>query len=224
MRMVRRARGLHPCKFRSMNDDAPPAPASVSPWPARALAKGPRLPIKALDARGKRLCELMTFGLDEEGAQAAGLPANTPLPLEQAALVAGMRIKNARFVFAQPAFLKAYSAELQRIRKAHHARAIGTIAQIMEDEGDGTAATKTVRLKAANSLLDNPEARTPGVSVNINNAVQLTAGIVIRLPTDVKSAPLESADAAPRTIIDASDIHSQPRVIPVPKERASDDR
>jgi hypothetical protein len=182
--------------------------------PARAKPKGPRLPIKALDARGKRLCELMTFGLDEDDALAHGLPPHTPLALEQAALIAGLRIKNARFIFSQPAFLKEYSAELQRIRKAHHARAIGTIAQIMEDEGDGTAATKTVRLKAANSLLDNPEARAPGVSVNINNGVQLSPGVVIRLPAGVSATPLESDDATPPVTIEHDDHHHEPRAIP----------
>ncbi|RTL90792.1 MAG: hypothetical protein EKK29_01325 [Hyphomicrobiales bacterium] len=81
----------------------------------------------------------------------------------------------------------------------------------MDDEGDGSAATKTVRLKAANALLDNPEARAPNVSVSINNGVQLSAGVVVALPPEL--AKIASERLEPNSI--------EPKAAPVIERRGS---
>jgi hypothetical protein len=120
-------------------------------------------------------------------------------------------------LFSQRVFLGAYSENLEALRKSHHARAVGTLANIMSDEGDGTAATKTARIKAANSLLDNPEARSNGVSVTVNNGVNLAPGIVIRLPADLPLTPLETGED-PHLIDRRKTIDHEPRLIPHPRK------
>lgn len=162
----------------------------------RAEPRGQRLPLRALDSRGRKLCDLMLFGADPDEAEQYGFPPNSPLTLEQAAVIVGLKMTNARFIFSQKFFLAAYSEGLKQLRRSHQARALGTLAQIMDDDSDQSAA-KTVRVKCANALLDNPEARGPNVNIQVNNGVTLQAGVVIRLPSGVQAPPLESGDPAP---------------------------
>lgn len=172
-----------------------------APVPARAQAKSERLPIKALDDRGRKLVDLMTFGLDDaDEAERRGLPANTPLTLEQASELAGLKRRNAHFLFSQKVFLQAYSENLAALKKSKQARAVATLADIAFDPGDETAATKTVRVKAANALLDNGEARAAPVNVNVGVGVNLQPGIVIRLPANVPKTPLEGGEQPANTI------------------------
>jgi hypothetical protein len=90
---------------------------------------------------------------------------------------------NARFIFSQKVFLAAYSEGLKQLRRSHQARALGTLAQIMDDDSDQSAAAKTVRVKCANALLDNPEARGPNVNIQVNNGVGGRDPIAQRRPS-----------------------------------------
>jgi hypothetical protein len=195
---VRRGQTLHTCNVSTMNrSDVEDAPihdeTPVSRAPAMAVPKGPRKPIAALDSRGRKLIQLMVFGFDDpEEAARYGLPAHTPLTLEQASEPAGLKRRNARYLFSQRAFLAAYSENLAALRKSHQARAVATLAEIADDPGDGTAATKTARIKASNSLLDDQGGRGTNVNVNVGVGVQqITAGIVLRLPAGIAAPPLE---------------------------------
>ncbi|NDB68969.1 MAG: hypothetical protein EB015_13370 [Methylocystaceae bacterium] len=154
----------------------------------------PRKALRCLDRRGERLVELMTLGLtSEEASSYPDLPACEPLTLEQAARVIGLKMKNARFIFASAPFLKAYSANLGAIRNGHKARAVAVLAEVMNTAGDGLASDRAVRIKAASQLLNDGDGR-PGSQVNlqINNGGQVLApGIVIRLPASAPTTPLE---------------------------------
>jgi hypothetical protein len=58
-----------------------------------------------------------------------------------------------------------------------------TAIQIRDDDGDGSAAIRTVRLKACAFIEGTPD--EAGVVVNVNqqtNVAQITPGYVIRLP------------------------------------------
>jgi hypothetical protein len=168
-----------------------------APEPRTYKAISPRKPIRKLDSRGQKLCQLMTFGFDDEAeALKWGLPAFEPLSLDQAAKPAGLRRSNARFVFAQPIFLKSYSEALGAMRSAHKARAVMTMAQIMDDAGENTAADRAVRLKASQALMGDSEGRG-GTTVNValnQSSVTLQPGVVIRLPAGVAAPPLERMD------------------------------
>jgi hypothetical protein len=112
-----------------------------------------------------------------------------PLTLEQAARVIGLKMKNARFLFASQPFLKAYSANLMAIRNGHKARAVAVLAEVMNTAGDGLASDRAVRIKAASQLLNDSDGRSESqVNLQINNGgPALAPGIVIRLP----ASPLE---------------------------------
>ena len=155
-----------------------------------------RKPIRQLDERGLRLVDLMTLGLTpEEAADHPDLPAAEPLTLEQAARVVGLKLKNARFIFASHPFLTSYSANLVAIRNAHKARAIAVLAEIMNSAGDGLAADRAVRVKAASQLLNDGEGRRAcaSVAVQVNNGTALQPGIVVRLPASAGIPPLEQS-------------------------------
>ena len=149
----------------------------------RAQPKGPRLPIRALDDRGRALLEAMVHGVDEEKAEELGLDPHRPLPLELAAQAAGLKTKNARFIFSQKVFLAEFSKELAAIRSGHKARAVQVLADIMEDPGNNLAADKAVRVKASTVLLGSDAGENKS-SINLNVGVNLTAGVVVRLAPD----------------------------------------
>jgi hypothetical protein len=110
-----------------------------------------------------------------------GLPR--PLTLEEAAKAEGYRLKRARnYLEDLPAF-NAYRAQLLKARRMNEeARNLHTAIEIRDDEGDGSAATKTVRLKACSFIEGKPDAAS--VTVNVNqqtNVAQIQPGYVIRL-------------------------------------------
>jgi hypothetical protein len=163
--------------------------------PERQFKKvSPRKALRCLDRRGERLVELMTLGLkSEEASSYPDLPACEPLTLEQAAHVIGLKMKNARFIFASSPFLKAYSLNLGAIRNGHKARAVAVLAEVMNSAGQGLAADRAVRVKAASQLLNDGDGRSGSqVNLQINNGCPaLSPGIVIRLPASTPSPPLE---------------------------------
>lgn len=190
---------------------------SLSETDNKPLKKvSPRKPIRQLDSRGERLCELMAFGTDDpEEAAHWGVPAHEPLSLKQAAPIAGLRMRNARFLFSETVFMREYSKALASAKNGHRARAIQRIANIMDDEGDRTAADRKVQLQAATVLLGDNENKAGSTNVNLTlnqNTVNLTAGVVIRLPSDAPQSPLEAQPSED----DASLIDARP--IEGPKE------
>jgi hypothetical protein len=78
---------------------------------------------------------------------------------------------------------------LEGRRKAVQARNLAVAVEIRDNPGEGLAADRTVRLKAASFIQGDEK---PGVTVNINQqtnvANTITPGYVIRLPA-VKPAP-----------------------------------
>lgn len=113
-----------------------------------------------------------------------------PLRIEEAARVLGFRLRHARHLFTQPVFLKAHAAAVEAIRNGSKVDAIRKVVEVLHDNGDGSAAFRKVQLSAAQMLLQDqdPQAKT-GVTVNVG--LNLTAGVVVRLPPDAPQAPLE---------------------------------
>jgi hypothetical protein len=74
------------------------------------------------------------------------------------------------------------------------ARALLAQGEILEDKGENTAADRRVRLQASQTILGEESRQSP-VSVTVNNNIPLTAGIVIRLPYEAASTPLEARDS-----------------------------
>jgi hypothetical protein len=111
-----------------------------------------------------------------------GLPR--PLTLEEAAKAEGYRLKRARNYLADLPAFNLYRAQLLKARRENEAaRNLATAIEIRDDDGDGSAAIRTVRLKACQFIESAPD--KAGVTVNINqtsNVASITPGYVIRLP------------------------------------------
>jgi hypothetical protein len=118
------------------------------------------------------------------------LKPNEPLRLEEAARVLGIRLRHARHLFNQPVFVKAYQAELDSLRNGSKVDALRKVIEIVGDDGDGSAAFRKVQLSAAGMILGSDEQNSKP-QVNVNVGVNLTAGVVVRLPADAPSSPLE---------------------------------
>jgi len=118
------------------------------------------------------------------------LKPNEPLRLEEAARVLGIRLRHARHLFSQAVFQKAYQAELDSLRNGSKVKALRKVIEIVGDDGDGSAAFRKVQLSAAGMILGTDEQNSKP-QVNVNVGVNLTAGVVVRLPADAPSSPLE---------------------------------
>jgi hypothetical protein len=132
-------------------------------------------------------CRQLRIGVDQ------------PLSLIEAADAARVRRREARRISVDPLFHQALHQELKSYRESLHPEAIRTIAAIMNDPGDGSAASKTVQLKASTTLLGENASGNGGTNVQINlgGAGKITAGIVIRMPATAKRTP---GEAEPETL------------------------
>ena len=193
---------------------APPSHPQRGPKPGakrvailkdRYKEASPRKPLAKLDVRGRNLLRLMTQGLsieEEEFAEIIGVEIGEPLEVEQAADVLNIRRKNARWIAEDPLFIRERAVAVKELLAAKKPRAAFRLGKLVDEPGEGSAADRTVQLKAAQAVLGETIAPSrPGVSVTVNNNVQpLAAGIVIRLPQNIPSPPLETKRPEPLTI------------------------
>lgn len=178
----------------------------VRPRGAAIKAKTDMGPLTELTPRHRLLIQYTVHGVPPEKAHlldyltratpsednpnaSRPLRPNEPLSIEEAARVIGFRLRHARHLFTQSIFLKAHAAELETIRNGSKVAAMRKVVEVLHDDGDGSAAFRKVQLSAAQMLLNDPEANKPGVSVNVG--INLTAGVVVRLPADLAPTPLE---------------------------------
>lgn len=175
--------------------------------------KHARKPLRELDLRSQLMLEYMLVGTRHKSiADRIGVEPNEPMSQQQASDAVGLRRRNGRFIFSQPVFQKALAKGIEELRSGHRVKATLTQIELMNDRGDGSAAAGTLRLKASQALLGDGEGKGGGVNVNVqvNNGVTLTAGVVVRLPSDVPLTPLETQprEDDPR-IIDARPIEGK---------------
>ena len=125
-----------------------------------------------------------------------GLPR--PLSLEEAARAEGYRLRRARSYLADLPAFNAYRRHLLKERReSEQARNLATAIAIRDDEGDGSAATKTVQLKAC-AFIEGPPDKGPAVTVNVNQTSNnLVAGYIIRLPAKPEGAPTIEGNVSP---------------------------
>jgi hypothetical protein len=164
-----------------------------------------RKPLEALDARGKLLVEYQIYGcphewirqytrlapVGEDPWRRIPIEPGWPLTLEEAADALRIKRRNARWISRQPVFQRELAEQLQTLRNGMKARAVLAQGEILDDRGDGAAADRKVRLQAAQAILGE-DTRDRSVNVTVNNGIQLTAGIVVRLPSHAASTPLEN--------------------------------
>jgi hypothetical protein len=130
------------------------------------------------------IARLMVHGLPtEELILGKLIKPDWPLTLEQAASFMGYRLKRARRELDPNPEFRGYARKLLEARReAEAARNLAVAIDIRDDPGEGLAADRTVRLKAASFIQGDDK---PGVTVNINqqtNVAAITPGYVIRLP------------------------------------------
>jgi hypothetical protein len=122
------------------------------------------------------LCEYMVHGTSHPRAERLGLPPNEPLSLEQAAAVLDIRRRTARQIFATMPFRRLYAASIADVRSGAHARMVHRMIAIANDPGEGTAADRSIQLKAVQAVLGE-EAKGVSVNVQVNNQTNNTTAI-----------------------------------------------
>jgi hypothetical protein len=161
----------------------------------------PAKPPKGLTEEEAEIARLMVHGLpNDEVILDTPVKAGWPLTLAQAAKFMGYRLKRARAQLDPNPDFRGYCRELLEARReSERARNMAVAVEIRDDVGDGTAATKTVRIKAASFIQGDDK---PGVTVNINqqtNVANIQPGYVIRLPA-LPGTPTPSAPPLPPMI------------------------
>ena len=116
---------------------------------------------------------LLVDGLDHDATiLGEEVPAFWPLTLVQAASTCGYPLKKARnYLGDHPPFNALRRRIMDGRRKAEEARNLATAIRIRDDEGDGSAADRTVRLKAI-GVIEGNEGDNAGVVVNVNPDVE----------------------------------------------------
>lgn len=185
-------------------EEALPATTRRSRHPPR-LAGGetralPAAQITELNDDYLAVVELMTFGLDEPGEiRGEWIEAHVPFTLTQAARAMNLRLRRAREMMRD---CKAFQAHLNNAlaarRTAERPRNLTTAIAIRDDEGDKSAATKTVRLKAIQSIEGTDQGGLSVTIHNINSQANVQPGYVIRLKSDKPDSPMIEGKAEPR--------------------------
>jgi hypothetical protein len=117
-----------------------------------------------------------------------GLPR--PLTLLEAARAEGYRLKRARTYLSDLPAFNVYRAQLLKARRENEAaRNLHTAIQIRDEDGDGSAAIRTVRLKACQFIEGKPDGASVVVNVNQTSNV-ISPGYVIKLPAS-RAEPAE---------------------------------
>jgi hypothetical protein len=141
--------------------------------------------LTALPPKFSAVIDLMIYGTTEAVTiEGVTIAAGMPLTLRQAARQLGVRLRAARAVSDTALFQAAFSRALLSLRRSEGPKNLHTAILIRDDQGDGSAATKTVRLKAIDSIEGKSSSGTH-VQVNVAQQTNLTPGYVIRLPATV---------------------------------------
>ena len=130
------------------------------------------------------LTDLMAFGLpNPETIDGRSFHVWEPMPIHHAARFMGVRVQRAKLSFARPDVRQKWANKIEAVRSGERARNLYTAALIRDNEGDGSAAFQTARLKAIATL----EGQSSGVNVNVqvnNDNRTISPGYVIRLPAE----------------------------------------
>jgi hypothetical protein len=138
--------------------------------------------LTGLPAKYSTVIDLMVHGhIEPATIEGVFIEAGQPMTLRQAARAAGVRLRQAREVSDTELFAKALNRAVQARRNSERPRNLAVAIGIRDEVGDKSAATKTVRLKAIDSIEGKPSSGT-NVQVNVNQNTHLAAGYVIRLP------------------------------------------
>ncbi len=173
-----------------MTNDTDPPTIRFKPIRDRKAAtryKPPLSSLATLPDYAADLIDAMVHGIDRDSVLDGDMvPAGMPLTLKQAALACGVRTRQARELASTTLF----KAELNKteigFRNSERPRNLHTAIVLRDDEGDGSAATKTVRLKAIAAIEGKPAATTINVSAQQNN---VATGYVIRLNRPRQETP-----------------------------------
>lgn len=202
-------------KGRSVDQESEAATAgSGEATPARPVLITKELPrrnppaasLKELTEDHKQCIELMVYGLDEPGQiEGEEVEAHKPLTLRQASRALGLRLRRMREMSATPLFQQAFNSEVAALRNAERPRNLQVAIAIRDDEGDKSAATKTVRLKAIQSIEGRDGGNSVNVQINSQTNVAVTPGYVIKLrDTD------QSNQGSNPKLIDATPVTASP--------------
>lgn len=156
----------------------------------------------ALTPRAQTVLGYLVYGIDEPDPEHSDIPTDKPLGPYQVADILGVRRKYVCSLIADPVFKAEMARATADALAALQPKAVHALGELLDWQGEGSAADAGVRLRAVAIVLNEDKANDPtSLSVNVTQQVAFKPGYVIRLPAD---APL------PQTIEGEIDDASDP--------------
>ena len=173
-----------------MESEAQTLPEPVK-HPGRLRPLPPPGTMTTLTARHMVYIDRMVFGLPRPLQAFPDLEPGIPLSENEVAMAFGLRRNHIRRLMREPVAIAYRNKLIHQLRTGEHAKSIHTMRVVRDDKGDNAAADRTVRLKAAQSLLGE-DAKGLTVSITNNLGVSVRPGYVIRQPERTAPITIES--------------------------------
>jgi hypothetical protein len=147
----------------------------------------------ALTPRAQTVLGYLVYGIEEPDPDHPDIPTDKPLGPYQVAAILGVRRTYVRGLMADPVFKTEMARATADALAALEPKAVSTLCELLDWQGDGRAADANVRLNSAKTIMGE-DAKGLSVNMNVQNnlvggATQL--GYVLGLPAKFKPPTIE---------------------------------
>lgn len=131
----------------------------------------------ALSDKGRMILAALVYGLDGKMAEKHGVTPNKALSPYQVADIYKLRRAYVRWLMAEPVFRAEFNQALAIRKQAYIPHAIDRMAELVDSDNEPVA------FKAAECMIGDVKPSL-AVNVQVNTAIALKPGYVIRLPAE----------------------------------------
>jgi hypothetical protein len=136
-----------------------------------------------LTPRAQVVLGYLTYGIDKPDPGHPDIPTGRPLGPYQVANILGVRRSYVRSLIADPVFKLEMARATADARAALQPKAVATLGELLDWQGEGRAADANVRANAAKTILGEDVKGSP-VNVQMTTQTNFRPGYIIQLPPD----------------------------------------
>jgi hypothetical protein len=156
-----------------------------------------RSPNPALTPRAHTVLGYLTYGIEENDPDHPDIPTGKPLGPYQVAEILGVRRAYVRGLISDPVFKTEMARATADARAALQPKAVATLGELLDWQGEGRAADANVRANAAKTIKGED---AKGFSVNVNVATHTNGTNDIRPGYVLDLSALRGDRGDPKTL------------------------